>query len=154
MHRDTHLPRPQEALSTGMRWDAARSQPAPFCMKPLVFRGPRSGEMGGGSRAPLPVVEVLMVAVWCSLGVSGSLDQRSHPLLHQSRDLQALGRQFPRTPSEVLWSSSSRPGLVDGLGLRQTTHSREIAAGVHVLKEPGCSLLCPVRHGPWAVSPR
>lgn len=134
--------------------DVAASQPDPFCTKPLVSRGLRPGEMVGlqgthacggsvdcsGSGAPWGCL-----APWASrVGV---------PLLHQSRTLQALGKPFPRTLSDILWSSASRLGFVDGLSLSQATHSREMTVGIYITKEPGCFFLCAVRHGPWAVSP-
>lgn len=49
--------------------------------------------------------------------------------------------------------SASRLGFVDSLSLSQIAHSREMTAGIHVMKEPGCIFLSAIKHEPWPVSP-
>lgn len=68
------------------------------------------------------------------------------PLVHQSRTLQALGKPFSRTSSLILWGSASRPGIMERPSLSQIVHSREMTAGIHVMKEPGCFFLSALRH--------
>ena len=96
---------------------------------------------------------MLVLAVWGLLGSKWLSDQCSHlALLHHSRTLQALSKPFPRTPFEILWGSASRLVFVDGLSLSQIVHSREMTAGIHVMKEPGCFFLSAIRHEPWTGS--
>lgn len=73
--------------------------------------------------------------------MSGSLGLQVVPFLHQSRTSQTLGKPFPRTPSVILWGSASRLGFMDRLSLSQIAHSREVTAGIHVMKEPGCFIV-------------
>lgn len=91
-----------------------------------------------------------------SLGVSRSLGQQSRrpPPPSEQDSLLTLGKPFLRTLSDILWSSASRLGFVDGLSLSQATHSREMTAGIYIMKKPGCCFLRAERHEPWTVSPR
>lgn len=53
----------------------------------------------------------------------------------------------------ILWGSASGLVVMDGLSLSQRVHSREMTAGIHVMKEPGCFSLSAVRREPWILSP-
>lgn len=117
--------------------DAASSQPDPHWItsytKPLVFRVRTQGNVGTVGHLCLRRQSRGCLGVPSSL-TSGVI----FPSPHQSRTLQALGKPFPKTPSVILWGSASGLVFVDGLSLSQIVHSREMTAGVHVVKEPGC----------------
>lgn len=86
--------------------------------------------------------------------MSRSLGRQSRcPPPPSEQDFARSWEATPRTLSDILWSSASRLGFVDGLSLSQATHSREMTAGIYIMKEPVCFFLCAVRHEPWTVSP-